>query len=157
MSDKFDSAKVRLADGRIAYDAVALAAIPTEGVFLKDCQNHVILVRTKNTNYRFVCTNGKVLGLATKDNGSVPKYLAEETEVNIHGSTWGGSMLKMEYIGVEMYLEFHYEAHPHRITTSEIVNVRVAPIISCDAPAGAPGAPGAGGNEVGPIGPAEAA
>ena len=133
MTDKFDSAKVQLPDGRITYDAVKLAAIPTEGVFLRDCQNHVILVRTANTNYRFVCIDGKVLGLATKDDGSVPKYLAQETEVNIHGSTWGGSMIKIEYVGVDMYLQFSYEGHPKSIHTSLIENVRVAPIIACEA------------------------
>jgi hypothetical protein len=52
-----------------------------------------------------------------------PVFCPEPVLVSIHGSTWGGSMLKERYIGRGMHLEF---GHPQRqpITTSVIVDVR---------------------------------
>jgi len=52
-----------------------------------------------------------------------PVFCPKPTLVNIHGSTWGGSMLKERYIGRGMRLEFqHPDYEP--ITTSIIVDVR---------------------------------
>lgn len=52
-----------------------------------------------------------------------PVFCPEPVLVNIHGSTWGGSMLKERFIGRGMRLEF---AHPNYepITTSVILEVR---------------------------------
>jgi hypothetical protein len=52
-----------------------------------------------------------------------PVFCPEPVLVNIHGSTWGGSMLKERFIGRGMRLEF---AHPdyEPITTSVILEVR---------------------------------
>ena len=52
-----------------------------------------------------------------------PIFCPEPVLVNIHGSTWGGSMLKERFIGRGMRLEF---GHPNYepITTSVILNVR---------------------------------
>lgn len=52
-----------------------------------------------------------------------PVFCPEPVLVSIHGSTWGGCMLKECYIGRGMHLEF---GHPQRqpITTSVIVDVR---------------------------------
>lgn len=122
-----DDAKIRLPDGRIAYDCAKLAAIPTEGVFLDDHPNHYIEVTTENTKYGFRTTGaygGDAIGLAVRPDGSKPKYLAEPTQVNIHGSTWGGSMIKLGYLGVGMYLEMSIQGRT--ITTSEIQTIRVA-------------------------------
>jgi len=43
--------------------------------------------------------------------------------VDIHGSTWGGSMIRERFIGRGMHLEF---GHPDfwRITTSRILDVQ---------------------------------
>src|SRR5438105_5011668 len=100
MSDKFEEAKITLPDGREAYDCLKLATIPTEGIFLKDHQDHLIVVQTKNTRYEFINRGGKVEGVARKQDGTLPKYLTQPQSVNIHGSTWGGSMIKVGYIGV---------------------------------------------------------
>jgi len=52
-----------------------------------------------------------------------PVFCPEPVLVNIHGSTWGGSMLKERYIGRGMRLEFgHPDYEP--ITTSVILDVR---------------------------------
>jgi hypothetical protein len=52
-----------------------------------------------------------------------PVFCPEPVLVNIHGSTWGGSMLKERFIGRGMRLEF---GHPNYepITTSVILEVR---------------------------------
>ena len=126
MNDKFSEARIQLADGRVAYDAAKLADIPVEGVYLKDYQNHVIIVQTLNTRYVFTSQQGRVHGRAYKDDGS-PHYLAEFAIVHIHGSTWGGSMIKLGFIGVEMRLEFSTKDYNY-ITTSTIQSVQIAPI-----------------------------
>ena len=44
-------------------------------------------------------------------------------EVRIHGSTWGGSMLKEKYVGRGMYLEFVHPVY-RTITTSRVLEIR---------------------------------
>lgn len=58
-------------------------------------------VQTKHTLYHFTkieINEYEVSGHA--------KYCPEPTPCVISGSTWGGSMLKLNFIGVGMYLEF---------------------------------------------------
>jgi len=43
--------------------------------------------------------------------------------VTIAGSTWGGSMLKMRFIGRGMHLEFHHPAYSAPIITSPIQEI----------------------------------
>jgi hypothetical protein len=88
------------------------------GVFLQDLPPGSLLsIQTKSRVYEMV-----VLG-----NGAVlisghPEFCPEPTEVNIQGSTWGGSMLKMKFLGRGMRLEFD---HPSgRILTSRILDIR---------------------------------
>ena len=105
-----ESAKIQLPDGRIAYDAVKLAGLETEGVWLKDCTNHIIVVRTKRgTKYTLVCENGKIKGTGVRENGTISPYMPPDSEVRINGCTFGGSMLKMGYLGVGMHMEFVFE------------------------------------------------
>ena len=52
-----------------------------------------------------------------------PVYCPEPTPVTIHGSTWGGSMLKNGFIGRGMQLEFGHPSYP-LITTSQIVEIK---------------------------------
>ncbi len=99
-------------DGNLAVDAVALAQAPVEGIDLKDYPNHTIKVRTLNTLYTFLTGNGKIRGQASKDDGSLPNYLPWESEVQIHGSTWGGSMMKQNFVGKDMCLVFSEAANP---------------------------------------------
>ena len=126
MNDKFSEARIQLADGRVAYDAAKLADIPVEGVHLKDYLNHVIVVQTLNTKYVFTSIQGRVRGQAFKAVGE-PRYLAKSEIVHIHGSTWGGSMIRPGFIGVDMRLEFSTKDH-NSITTSPIQSVQIAPV-----------------------------
>jgi len=55
-----------------------------------------------------------------------PVFCPNPVLVSICGSTWGGSLLKEQYIGRGMHLEFrHPEYLP--ITTSRIVEIRELP------------------------------
>ena len=51
-----------------------------------------------------------------------PVFCPEPVRVSIHGSTWGGSMLKQHFIGRGMHLEFVHPVH-ELITTSVIDDV----------------------------------
>lgn len=53
-----------------------------------------------------------------------PEYCPAPVRAYIGGSTWGGSMLKMKYIGIGMRLEFSTDEH-RCITTSEIKAIEV--------------------------------
>lgn len=52
------------------------------------------------------------------------KYCPVPTKCSIHGSTWGGSMLKCGFVGRGMQLEFSTDAHNYPITTTTIQEVR---------------------------------
>ena len=54
-----------------------------------------------------------------------PQYCPDPVPVRIAGSTWGGSMLKLRFIGRGMHLEF---CHPviRTIETSRILDVRAS-------------------------------
>jgi hypothetical protein len=51
-----------------------------------------------------------------------PEYCPEPTPCIIHGSTWGGSMIKPEYIGRGMHLEVGLPKG-YRLLTTEIQDV----------------------------------
>jgi hypothetical protein len=91
------------------------------GVHLDDLGEGAVLeVETQNRLYTIVnCGRGKALisGHA--------KFCPHPVLVWIHGSTWGGSMLKVRFIGRGMRLEFRHPTY-QTITTSRIVEIRAA-------------------------------
>jgi hypothetical protein len=52
-----------------------------------------------------------------------PRYCPRPTKVMLHGSNWGGSLLKASYLGRGMRLEFWHPAH-ELVTTSRIIEIR---------------------------------
>ena len=58
-----------------------------------------------------------------------PVFCPEPIPVTIHGSTWGGSMIKTRYIGRGMRLEFGHPTYLP-IRTSVILDVRACPASS---------------------------
>jgi hypothetical protein len=52
-----------------------------------------------------------------------PQYCPDPVAVRIAGSTWGGSMLKLRFIGRGMHLEFWHPVF-RTIKTSRIVDIR---------------------------------
>jgi hypothetical protein len=52
-----------------------------------------------------------------------PQYCPEPTLAYIAGSTWGGSMLKMKFVGIGMHLEFRPVNFEYVITTTKILGI----------------------------------
>jgi hypothetical protein len=79
-----------------------------------------LLVQTKNTLYRIEKRGEDDFYISGSQ-----RFCPEPTKANIHGSTWGGSMLKMGWVGRGMRLEFSTPDHG-TITTSRIEDVKEA-------------------------------
>ena len=89
------------------------------GVFLKDIPDgQEVDIETQNRHYTLVKKNGKVFLWGH------PVYCALSTEVYLNGSTWGGSMLKVGFIGRGMCLEFVLPSGGGVLTTSKIKNIK---------------------------------
>ena len=90
------------------------------GVCLDNLSDGEVLeVETRNRWYTIV------VGKCGKDLiWGHPEYCPEPLAVRIAGSTWGGSMLKVRFLGRGMRLEFQHPTY-HRIVTSRIVEIRV--------------------------------
>ena len=103
-------------------DAVNSRIVQSEiegGVHLRDVVPGTVLeVRTQNREYTI-----EYQGSGQALISGHPVFCPEPVLVNIHGSTWGGSMLKERFIGRGMCLEFAPPAN-QAITTSMIVEVR---------------------------------
>ena len=61
-----------------------------------------------------------------------PQYCPAPVPVRIAGSTWGGSMLKLRFIGRGMRLEFRHPVF-RTIRTSRIVDIRASDQLVSDA------------------------
>ena len=89
------------------------------GVHLRNVLPGTVLeVRTQNRAYtiRYQGDNQALIS-------GHPVFCPEPVLVSIHGSTWGGSMLKVRYIGRGMRLEFHHPAYSAPIITSPIQEI----------------------------------
>ena len=68
---------------------------------------------------------GLIRGLGKELIWGHPQYCPEPVPVRIKGSTWGGSMLKLRFIGRGMRLEFRHPVF-RTILTSRIVDIRTS-------------------------------
>lgn len=57
-----------------------------------------------------------------------PVFCPKPVLVSIHGSTWGGSMLKVHFVGRGMHLEFRHPEYGTPIVTSPIQEIRERPV-----------------------------
>ena len=90
------------------------------GVFLQDLVPESALhIQTQNHGYTFV-HRGESQGLISGH----PKFCPEPVLVRIAGSNWGGSMLKLRFIGRGMHLEIKHPGYDRPIITSRILEVR---------------------------------
>jgi len=90
------------------------------GVFLEGLPPDTVLqIRTQHHFY-----TAELLGEGSALISGHPQFCPEPVQVTIAGSTWGGSMLKMRYIGRGMHLEFHHPAYSTPIVTSAIQEIR---------------------------------
>ncbi len=89
------------------------------GVYLDDLPHGATLdVETQNRHYKIV-NHGAGQALISGH----PKFCPQPVLVKIHGSNWGGSMLKVRFIGRGMHLEFRHPEY-RTIMTSRIVEIR---------------------------------
>ena len=91
------------------------------GVYLRDLPEESTLeVATQNRRYTLVIRgDGQALIWGH------PEFCPEPVEVRIHGSNWGGSMLKAAYLGRGMHLEYRHPKYRGPIVTSPIVDIRL--------------------------------
>ena len=106
------------------------------GVFLNDLPPSTVLhIQTMHHCYTAVLLGGSEALLSGH-----PEFCPEPVQVAISGSTWGGSMLKLQYVGRGMHLEFRHPLYPTPIITSAIQEIRDTvklPPLELDAPRGA--------------------
>ena len=96
------------------------------GVFLQNLPNGAVLeIETQNRVYTLV-SRGDGDALLSGH----PTFCPEPAPVQIHGSTWGGSMLKRRYVGRGMRLEFCHPEYRTPIVTSSIQEIRECPQLS---------------------------
>ena len=89
------------------------------GVHLDDLVEGTVLeVESHHRSYTMV-----YLGRGKALISGHPEFCPDPVLVRIAGSTWGGSMLKLRFIGRGMYLEFRHPTY-QTIRTSRIVDIR---------------------------------
>jgi hypothetical protein len=89
------------------------------GVFLECLPPDTVLqIRTQHHFY-----TAQLLGEGAALISGHPQFCPQPVQVMIAGSTWGGSMLKLRYIGRGMHLEFHHPAYSTPIITSAIQEI----------------------------------
>jgi len=90
------------------------------GVFLAALPPSTVLqIQTQHHRYTAV-----LLGESQALISGHPRYCPEPVQVAIAGSTWGGSMLKLRFIGRGMHLEFCHPEYQTPIVTSAIQEIR---------------------------------
>lgn len=90
------------------------------GVFLQDLPQHTVLeIQTSNR-----CYTAEVLGPEEVLISGHPRYCPEPVHVGIVGSSWGGSLLKVGFVGRGMHLEIRHPDYEAPIITSKICEIR---------------------------------
>ncbi len=91
------------------------------GVFTEEVPlGAAVLVQTRNTLYTLVNHGDRWIGWGGK-------HLPEMTVVHVNGSTFGGSMLKVGFIGIGMHLELARPGTGRTLTTTPIQSISVLP------------------------------
>src|ERR1700687_2485176 len=105
------------------------------GVSLGDLPPSTVLeIQTQNHRYTAVFLSESQVLISGH-----PEYCPEPVLVAIAGSTWGGSMLKLRYIGRGMHLEFCHTEYRTPIVTSRIQEVRERRHLGCEKSSSANG------------------
>src|SRR5580698_3415678 len=90
------------------------------GVFLHDLPPSTILeIQTLNHCYKAVLLGGSDALISGH-----PEFCPNPVQVAIAGSSFGGSMLKLRYVGRGMHLEFRHPEYATPIITSPIQEIR---------------------------------
>jgi hypothetical protein len=89
------------------------------GVFLSDLEPGSRL-ELETHHHRYFLRN---LGQGKMEISGHPDYCPEPTEVDVLGSSWGGTLLKSRYVGRGMRLEFWHPSHD-LVVTSPILDLK---------------------------------
>jgi len=89
---------------------VFLADLPPSTVLQIHTQNHCYTTVLLDKNYALISGH--------------PQFCPQPVLVSIAGSTWGGSMLKLHFVGRGMHLEFCHPEFRTPIITSPIQEIR---------------------------------
>jgi len=81
------------------------------GVYSDIMEDGDYLIETQNTLYTLTKSRGKFTLMGNE------RLCPSPREVNIHGSTWGGSMIKINFIGRGMRLEVSFCDEPDKHLT----------------------------------------
>jgi hypothetical protein len=93
------------------------------GVFINDLPPSTVLeIQTMHHCYKAVFLGGSQALISGH-----PEFCPRPVPVAIAGSTWGGSVLKMRFVGRGMHLEFHHPEYSTPIITSCIQEIRDCP------------------------------
>ena len=93
------------------------------GVFLNDLPPSTVLeIQTMHHCYTAVFLGGSQALISGH-----PEFCPRPVPVAIAGSTWGGSVLKVRFVGRGMHLEFHHPEYSTPIITSCIQEIRDCP------------------------------
>jgi len=104
----------------LALDEVTEISDELEGVMLETLRPcDTIHVRTRNSDYEVFLLDPEA-GRALVKGG---KYFAEPMEATVSGSTFGGSMLKMGWLGVGLRMEIYFNGKC--VATSPVQELRV--------------------------------
>src|ERR1700740_2377595 len=76
-------------------------------------------IHTQHTSYNVLVLFGSLAFISGH-----PLYCPRPVLVAIRGSTWGGSMLKVRFIGLVLRMEFHHPEYRTPIITSPIQEIR---------------------------------
>jgi len=89
------------------------------GVYLRDLPaDRVLEVKTQNRSYFLLRRDAEIIIWGH------PVFCPGPVRVSISGSNWGGSMLKIGFIGRGMHLEFQHPEYEMPIVTWQIQEVR---------------------------------
>lgn len=80
----------------------------------------ILLIMTRNNLYKLIKTDRD--GIVYAQGG---KYFIEPTEVYFSGSTFGGSMIRIGWIGYGMIMEMHIVEKKKGIKTSPVQAARI--------------------------------
>ena len=114
---------------RCTLDGFADEVSQTPGVDLRALEPiTVLLVRTQNSLYRITVREPHRRAVLVRGGPFFP----ETTSACLSGSSFGGSCLKMAWVGVGLHMEFHYEGK--WIITSRVRSIAMEQDFSLPGP-----------------------
>ncbi len=105
---------------RRTIDAIVEAASRAEGIHLTDVDTlTTLLVRTDNSLYQITILKPCAREVLVQDGPFFPV----RTRACLSGSSFGGSCLKLSWVGIGLHLEFHIEGH--WVITSRVRSIAI--------------------------------